>query len=551
MNCQRYISHRGSRALERQLIYPFAREKLVNWTVQIAYHNPLKTVRPVSLIRSPSSLTVFLFSDVFCGTTSEMSWSDSPPSPSAMSHLPTMLSQVTNAVNMLHPAMSGNGELFLGGHLAAGFSPRPLEHPTYSLMDEDDEDITGEQYHLAMGVLHQDTAHKYESILTMYNEEFSMFPLTMDCPINPFRVRKIRGGESDFLLHAIVAMASQHLAKQTNRADLTLQVHNHRSTAIQLFAQALCQSDPFTLLDGLLLIVSLDLTQSALGTWGIHLDGARRLLEAANALQISQRSARIRAQIAFLVWWDVTLAFISRDDLHLPLSYLDMLVEHGDSPDWSFFALNGCPIELVVAMAKLAKLASIYEKTQQMEWTIFDRTPVDQVITEVKDFVNKEDATLIDIGLAEDDIDAQRDRFHCIEAWRHAILLYTCRVFDRPQESMGLRVISHLTRVILDHVRCISRRSFIQKQVLLPVFLAGSEVSDEQDRAFIREYCKHWSAAARFYMFESTRFLLEDIWGDWDSSTRGSYWWGLKVGLNNGNGTTGESSELPMQVLLG
>ena len=204
-----------------------------------------------------------------------------------------------------------------------------------------------------------------------------------------------------------------------------------------------------------------------------------------------------------------------------------------------------------MAMARLAKLAGIYEKTREMEWTIFDRTPVDEAIAEVKSFVNREDATLDDIRLSEDDPDTKRDRFHCIEAWRHAILLYTCRVFTRQQDPAGLRMISHLARIILDHVRCISRKSFIQKQVLLPVFLAGSEVVDEQDRSFIREYCRHWSATARFYMFESTRFLLEDIWKDWDPSTRDSYWWGLKVGGSSAQNTNGEADDLATQVLLG
>lgn len=204
-----------------------------------------------------------------------------------------------------------------------------------------------------------------------------------------------------------------------------------------------------------------------------------------------------------------------------------------------------------MAMAQLAKLAAIHDKTRQMEWTIFDRTPVDQTIVEVQDFINKEDVTLDDIGLSEEDPDARRDRFHCIEAWRHAILLYTCRVFTRLQDPAGLRKITYLARVTLDHVRCISRKSFIQKQVLLPVFLAGSEVDDETDRSWIREYCRYWSAAARFYMFESTRFLLEDIWNDWDPLTRNSYWWGLKVGGSDAQTTNGDANNLVTQVLLG
>ena len=82
----------------------------------------------------------------------------------------------------------------------------------------------------------------------------------MDCHINPFRVRKSRAEGSEFLLHAIMAVSSQHLAKKNNRADLGLQVHYYRSTAMYLFTQALCQSDPGTLLDALLILVSLDVS---------------------------------------------------------------------------------------------------------------------------------------------------------------------------------------------------------------------------------------------------------------------------------------------------
>ena len=82
----------------------------------------------------------------------------------------------------------------------------------------------------------------------------------MDCPINPFRVCTSRAERSDFLIHAIMAVSSQHLAKKTNRVELSLQVQNHRSTAMYLFTRALCQSDPSTLLDALLILVTLDVS---------------------------------------------------------------------------------------------------------------------------------------------------------------------------------------------------------------------------------------------------------------------------------------------------
>ena len=246
--------------------------------------------------------------------------------------------------------------------------------------------------------------------------------------------------------------------------------------------------------------------------WGVHLNGARKLLESAGAVRTCQRSARVRAQVAMLVWytnsivhfsisvmatcgtddmyrWDITVAFISRKRPRLPLTYLETLMAYNESDGWSFFTLNGCPAEFVMAMAQLAKLSSIYEQTSHMEWTIFNKFPVDVVIEEVKAYHNEEEVTSDDFDHLKEDPEARRNRFHCVEAWRHTIILYACRVFTLMQDENGMRLINHLARVILDHVRCIPHTDILQKQVLLPVFLAASEVGDERNRAFVRRWC--------------------------------------------------------------
>lgn len=198
------------------------------------------------------------------------------------------------------------------------------------------------------------------------------------------------------------------------------------------------------------------------------------------------------------------------------------------SDGWTFLDLNGCPGQFVLAMARLAKLASIYEKVAAMEWTTFNMLPVDIIVEEVKDWNNSEDISFQEIEELED-MDAKRDRFHCIEAWRHAIFLYTIRVFTKKQNQCGLLSTTHLARVILDHIRCIKQDRIIQKQLLIPLFLAAAETGDETDRTFVQQYCKHWSSTSRYSMFETTEMIIKDIWVDWHPSTRDVYWWGSKV----------------------
>lgn len=378
------------------------------------------------------------------------------------------------------------------------------------------------------------------------NEEFCILPLTQDCSSNPFRIQKDSCEGSAFLLHAVLALASQHIAKKDPSTSLLAETLDHQATALTLFRQSLTYTSPFTLLDTILLLVNFEATQTASSTWSIHLNAALRILNSIGISQACQRSSRTRAQIAMLIWWDVTLAFIARKDLIFPLHYLETLMQHGTEDGWTYFALNGCPADLVMFMARLCKLAAIYDKAEQLG--CFSDAPVQQLIDEVQSWKNPEDVTLSDISQVDIDPNSRRNRFHCIEAWRHTILLYAYRVFTKKQSVQRIRSITHLARVILDHVRCIPDTENVQKQTLLPVFLAAAEVEDTPTRAWVRSYCNHWAVTARYDMFSTASALLDIIWADWLPQTRDVYWWGSKVGFTS---VEGGDEYLFSEILLG
>jgi hypothetical protein len=248
--------------------------------------------------------------------------------------------------------------------------------------------------------------------------------------------------------------------------------------------------------------------------------------------------------------WDATLAIISRTQPLLNPDYLQALMEHDDEEEWTFFELNGCPAELVKYMVQLATLAFTYEQVLIMEWASFNTFPVEDIIHRLQNWANDKDATADSITESEDDPDCRRNAFHCIEAWRHGLLLYALRVFYRPQTPAGLRSILHLARVVLDHVRCIPQTAIVQKQTLLPVFLAAAEVGEEATRSFVRQYCAHWSSTARYSMFGTVLTLLEIIWADWSDSARESYWWGVKVGHHRRDVSSADGN-LMSELLLG
>ncbi len=249
--------------------------------------------------------------------------------------------------------------------------------------------------------------------------------------------------------------------------------------------------------------------------------------------------------------WDITVALLARQEPIFPLAYLEALLECNSDDGWTFFSLNGCPGPFVHVMARLAKLASTYVKVASLncEWTTFNLLPVELLVDELKNWRNEDDCSFQNLEDNEDP-DLKRDRYHCSEAWRYAIMLYAVRVFAKKQDQHGLQWIKFLSRVILDHIRCIKQDALIQKQVLIPIFLAAAEAGDESDRTFARQYNHNWSSRCRYYMFETAQTILEKIWVDWDQDTRDVYWWGVTV---QGGCWSRARHEFPManQLLLG
>ncbi|MCJ1365475.1 hypothetical protein MMC16_004597 [Acarospora aff. strigata] len=150
---------------------------------------------------------------------------------------------------------------------------------------------------------------------------------------------------------------------------------------------------------------------------------------------------------------------------------------------------------------------------------------VEQLEQAIKDYQNVFD--VFNTGDSEAALNARRDRFHCAEAWRQALLIYILRVF-KPR-SGSTQKISLISRVVLDHVRSIRQIDLVQKQVLLPVFLAGSEISDDYGRQSAQNYCDFWTEKNRYFLFSQARLLLEEVWKERKDSEIDDFWWGVVV----------------------
>ncbi|OGM44196.1 hypothetical protein ABOM_006996 [Aspergillus bombycis] len=401
----------------------------------------------------------------------------------------------------------------------------------------------------------QPLGNQHEALLQMYDTEFCVLPLTSDTALNPFRCREPLSQGSRLLFHSILALCCRHLSQITGTPSS--EEREHRNQAFKLLENAL-QSDQLarkglTLLDPLLVLFTLDCTLSASGRWSTYLTRAHSILEACGGPSALD-NARIRAQVAMILWWDATLALISRQGTVFSQPYLDHLIRAEKKDRWSFYDLTGCPSDLVAIIFKLAELSHQSTIASTMEWLTFNLTPIVQIEEQLRSWThpsfaapsynqagpNVEDGTRT-LPLDEDTFHARQDRHHCAEAWRYALLLYIERIFRWDRNQTRPLSIPCLARLTLNHVRCCRRTSQTQKQLLLPVFLAGSETGDEEMRDLARSYCRWWGERSRYNMFHSVPALLEDIWG-------GDRWWGDVVDEKT-KGTSAEGSNV--QFLFG
>jgi hypothetical protein len=196
-------------------------------------------------------------------------------------------------------------------------------------------------------------------------------------------------------------------------------------------------------------------------------------------------------------------------------------------------------------MIRLGSYAREFELISNMTCAKFDMEHVLGVEKEIREWTDPEygdlpdqlvsDTTGCDIG---DVAHYKEDLHHCAEAWRYGLLIYIGRVFKWQRDQPAPSILGFLARKTLNHVTSCRYSSMLQKQLLLPVFLAGCETSDEHLRQAARTYCSWWNERTRYDMFLTANTLLEEVWADEAVDS----WWGSVIdqksrsNVNSGEG---------------
>ncbi|KAL1305059.1 hypothetical protein AAFC00_001997 [Neodothiora populina] len=107
----------------------------------------------------------------------------------------------------------------------------------------------------------------------------------------------------------------------------------------------------------------------------------------------------------------------------------------------------------------------------------------------------------------------QREMCHINEMFRSSALLYTERLAypHLPSSSQRFQV---FVRDALMHITSIPVNSCVNKFLLWPLFIAGTECVDANDRAHVRERCIEIQRESGFYNNISVLDVLERVWAD-------------------------------------
>ncbi|KAL6879365.1 fungal-specific transcription factor domain-containing protein [Trichoderma novae-zelandiae] len=372
-------------------------------------------------------------------------------------------------------------------------------------------------------------------LLAFYDAELCTLPLTFDFSANPFRCNTDPSERPQYLFHALLAFSIQHVSRLGDATceDLSDQQiasyrysANNQSTVELIFAG---ECTKHFVVDTILVLFALDTLTSAAGPWYTRLHDAYQKLETLGGVNAVASSSRFQAQIAMFVWWDCSISLLSRSHPVFPSSYYDFVLSC-DDPTWNIFIISGVPRQLFQYLRELLQLACEKEQISGLRYATFDMSRVRELERYIQEY-SDDGCEMYGACADEETVQNAYDYHHASNTWKYALLLYICRVFkwDRTRDAPMAQV-SSLSRQVLDSARCCRPESNLQKQFLIPIFLAGAEATGAYSRKFAKDYCEGWYRRSRYCMFTEAVDVLEEIWSQRDAQNNAfSIWWGSLI----------------------
>ncbi|KIW79804.1 hypothetical protein Z517_06419 [Fonsecaea pedrosoi CBS 271.37] len=363
-----------------------------------------------------------------------------------------------------------------------------------------------------------------EYALSFFHSCFANTTLTFPVKINPWRacLPSIHD-EFPSVRYAAAALAKRQQA-HFDRKPESATILRLKSQALSIFASHLNDLSFECGLSTVLLLIGLDYAETGIANWNIHLRGAYRILESHGGIRLAESRPNLRSQIAMLIWYDVNAALISRRGPTFPRTYIEALMAWQDDDEWSILGLNGLPDGMFLDMYGLAVAAADLDSADPYALEAIRR------------------------NILGSEVSAKQGKYQALmsEIWRLGLLLYIARVFE-PFRIYNLAVADYWDEVdlftshesaprgdfepravaiqILTMVAEIPADSSFQKQCLMPIVLAGCEMSRAEWalRKVAIEYSERWKQKTGIWIFGSGLEFMRSVWAKNDAVVAGEF----------------------------
>ncbi|KAI9666425.1 MAG: hypothetical protein M1821_004361 [Bathelium mastoideum] len=340
--------------------------------------------------------------------------------------------------------------------------------------------------------------------LAFFTWRFSPVTLTYDIKANPWQACLPQIEQAPFLLDAVRALSIRHRSHLEETSE-SLAVLELKDKALYSFARSISTVSLEVGISVSLILIGIDFAESAFGNWTVHLQGVRRMIEAAGGIQLGDSYMHLRAQIAQLVWYDTIIALLSRRGPVFPREDVAYVVSWKSEPQWSLLALNGFPDAAFLDMYDIAEAAAHASSLSDGHVTCLE---MKLWITE---FETEQGATDVEISALT-------------ECWRLGLLLYCTRVFHRG-EGVKRRALL-LAEEIMWLVHELPPYSNKQKQAVMPLFLAACEMESFRFRRIATDFCERWKKASGIWLNQTMIDLMQTVWTAVDADPKKDIWWG-------------------------
>ena len=331
----------------------------------------------------------------------------------------------------------------------------------------------------------------HDRLLSHYCNNVIAIPWTNPASdLNPLRLLLPLIGDFVPLRNAVMALSATHYPMELSTC-LT-----YKSQALSTFSEAIQDANNDVilghLLATLLVLFNLHSVESGFGQWRVHLRGACQLL-----------MARFRTE-------DVRLVLRQQSLLHsivLQISWYDTA--------WAMMSLQAC--EIPDHFVRPAVLLSMENNCGGMADTVgcpesiylIMRGIINGDITTVEEVFGSDPSSLSVLVSQEFSPSHATDRYCCEQAWKYGLVVYL--VTKRREHVERAQFVEFCTNLVTIYTRNLSCSSF-QKQLLLPVVIAGAQVDDIETRQCFREYCVRHRSEVKYALYEDGLNIMETTW---------------------------------------